>query len=78
MTQNEYRFLLIKSIGFEPTEIKISNEGSYKRISIKQNVNFHIFNSNMFENFAYGNIITFSIIGPNLLYITFRTNLINE
>ena len=78
MTQNEYKFLLIKSIGFEPTEIKFTDEGSYKRISITQNVNFNIFNSNMFENFAYNNVVTFSIIGPNLLYITFITNLIND
>jgi hypothetical protein len=78
MTQNEYKILLIKSIGFEPTEIKFSDEGSYKRISITQHGKFEIFNSYMFENFAHGNIISFSIISSNTLYITFTTNLIDK
>jgi hypothetical protein len=78
MTQKEFKYLLVQSIGFEPTEIKFIDEGSYKRIKITQNGKFEVFNSYMFQDFAYGNIISFSITSFNTLYITFITYLINE
>jgi len=80
MTKSEYRFLLVQSIGFEPTDLKFSDEGNFKRISITQNISIDnkIFGSYMFEDYAYNQVITFAITGPNLLYITFVTKLITQ
>jgi hypothetical protein len=81
MTQSEFKYCLIQAIGFEPTEIYFNRESeNFTRVSIKQNTSIDnkVFNSYPFEDFAHLQLITFSIIGPQILYITFLTKLIDK